>query len=207
MNIPTAENTDWSSIANAPGLDESRFANDDKLFVEFFRKPALQAGESRENGRAIYKEIDYIRIMVPGDKLSVVVRPVDSIDERRFKSRYDNWKAGAGNVVEGTPLTSLPCITPAKGEEYKYFNIHTVEQLSAASDSVGQNFMGFSSDKRAATAFIELAKGNAPLEKMNVELKERDAKIEEMQSQISELMKMSSPRKSKKTKIEEQVED
>lgn len=207
MNIPTAENTDWSSVADAPGLDEARFANDDKLFVEFFRKPALQAGESREKGRAIYKEIDYIRIMVPGDKLSVVVRPVDSIDERRFKDRYERWKAGAGNVIEGTPLTSLPCMTPAKVEEYKYFNIHTVEQLSEAADSVGQNFMGFSSDKRAAVAFIELAKGNAPLEKMNAELKERDAKIEEMQAQITELMKISSPRKSKKKVIEEQTED
>ncbi len=70
-------------------------------------------------------------------------------------------------------------MTPSKVEEYKFFNITTVEQLAGASDAVGQKFFGFSEDKRAANNFIELAKGNAPLVKMNEELKERDAKIED----------------------------
>ena len=81
-------------------------------------------------------------------------------------------------------------MTPSKVEEYKYFSIHTVEQLAAASDSVGQKFFGFQEDKRSANAFLEIAKGNAPFERMNNELKERDAKIEEMQSQIEALNKM-----------------
>jgi uncharacterized coiled-coil protein SlyX len=182
--------TDWSGVPDAPGLDESRFAGDERLFVQFFRKPQLQSGLSQQEGRAIYKEVDYIRIMVPGDKLSIVERPVDSIDERRFADRYAKWKAGAGSAVEGTPLSSLPKMTPSKVEEYKFFNILTVEQLAEAADSVGQKFFSFQEDKRAAKAFIELAKGNAPIEKMNLELKERDAKIEEMQAQIEALTKM-----------------
>ena len=64
------------------------------------------------------------------------------------------------------------------------------KQLAAASDSVGQKFFGFQEDKRSANAFLEIAKGNAPFERMNNELKERDAKIEEMQSQIEALNKM-----------------
>lgn len=182
--------TDWAGVADAPGLDESRFAEDAKLFVQFYRKPVLQVALSEQEGRAIYKEVDFIKIMVPGDKLSIIDRPVDSIDERRFADKYEKWKAGAGNVVEGTPLASLPKMTPAKVEEYKFFGIHTVEQLAAAADNVGQKFFGFQEDKRSAKAFIELAKGNAPLEKMNAELKERDAKIEELAAQIEALTKM-----------------
>ena len=201
MQVNTATMpTDWNSIGDAPGLDESRFEGDSKLFVQFFRKPVLHPGLSTQEGRAIYKETDYIRIMVPGDKLSIVERPVDSIDARRFADKYEKWKAGAGNAVEGTPLASLPKMTPAKVEEYKFFNIHTVEQLAEANDNVGQRFFGFQEDKRAANAFIELAKGNAPIEKMNLELKERDAKIEEMQAQIEALTKMmNSKGKSKQT--------
>jgi hypothetical protein len=201
MQVNTATlPTDWSGVSDAPGLDESRFAGDERLFVQFFRKPQLQPGLSEQEGRAIYKEIDYIRIMVPGDKLSVIERPVDSIDERRFADRYAKWKAGAGNVIEGTPLASLPKMTPAKVEEYKFFNIHTVEQLAEAADSVGQKFFGFQEDKRSAKAFMELAKGNAPIEKMNEELKERDAKIEELQAQIEAITKMmSSKGKSKQS--------
>lgn len=195
MQVNTATMpTDWSSVPDAPGLDDSRFAGDDKLHVQFFRKPMLQAGLSREEGRAVYREVDFIRIMVPGDKLSIVERPVDSIDERRFAARYERWKAGAGQAVEGTPLSSLPNMTPSKVEEYKFFNITTVEQLAGAPDSVGQKFFGFNEDKRRANAFLEVAKGNAPFEKMSQELVARDAKIEEMQAQIEALTKMMAPK-------------
>lgn len=199
----TTTPTDWSGVTDAPGLDETRFSEDSKLFVQFFRKPVLQPGLSQQEGRAIYKETDYIRIMVPGDKLSIVERPVDAIDSRRFADKYEKWKAGAGNVIEGTPLASLPKMTPSKVEEYKFFNIHTVEQLAEAADSLGQKFFGFNEDKRSAKAFIELAKGNAPIEKMNAELQERDAKIEELSAQVEALMKMANAKgKSKNSDAE-----
>ena len=139
MNTATMP-TEWAAIADAPGLDEDRFSADTKLFVQFFRKPVLQPGLSEQEGRAIYKEVDYIKIMVPGDKLSVIERPVDSIDARRFADRYQKWKAGQGNAIEGTPISSLPKMTPSKVEEYKFFGLHTVEQLAQqfGSERVGR---------------------------------------------------------------------
>lgn len=191
MQVNTATMpTDWSAIPDAPGLDESRFASDERLHVHFFRKPVLQAGLSREEGRAVYREIDYVRIMTPGDKLSIIERPVDAFDERRFAARYERWKAGAGDAVIGTPLSSLPNMTPSKVEEYKFFNITTVEQLAHAPDNVGQKFFGFNEDKRRANAFLEVAKGNAPFEKLNEELVARDARIEELQAQVEAITKM-----------------
>jgi len=189
MNTATAP-TDWNNVSDAVDDNSNRFQNDDKLHMQFSRRPKIQPAESDTAGRAIYKEIDYITIIVPGDKASIIERPVTSNDATRFASKYANWKANAGVVQEGTPISSLPKMTPSKIEEYKYFSIHTVEQLAAASDSVGQKFFGFQDDKRAASAFLEISKGNAPFERMNNELKERDAKIEEMQSQIEALNKM-----------------
>lgn len=200
MQVNTATlPTDWAAVPDAPGLDESRFVGDEKLFIQFYRTPRLHPGKSREAGRAIYEEIDCIKIMVPGDKLSVIDRPVDEIDRRRFADKYQKWLAGAGNVVEGSPLSSLPKMTPTKVEEYKYFGIHTVEQLAEANDNVGAKFFGFQEDKRSAKAFIELAKGNAPIEKMNEELKSRDAKIEELQAQIEAITKMMGTKAKKQT--------
>lgn len=183
--------TDFNSLMPPAGLDESRFEGDERLFVTFSRKPVMQTGLSKEAGRAIYKEVDFVRIMVPGDKLSIVERPVDEIDRRRFAVKYEKWLSTQSNAVEGTPLSSLPTMTPAKVEEYKFFGIHTVEQLAGAADSVGQKFFGFNDDKRRANAFIELAKGNAPIEKMNEELKVRDAAIEELKAQVASLVRAS----------------
>jgi len=167
--------------------DETRFSMDNKLYVEFFRKPVLQPGESRKEGRAVYKEVDYVRIHVPGDKASVIERPVTQQDEYRFQERYNKWKAGQEEAVTGTPLSALPGMTPSKVEEYKFFKLVTVEQLADANDNLGSKFMSFQADKQRAKAFMEVARNNAPIEKMNEELQKRDAEIENLRTMVEAL--------------------
>lgn len=167
--------------------DESRYAADDKLFVEFFRQPVLHTGKSQQEGRAVYEERDYVRIHVPGDKTSVVVREVTQMDIDRFKTRYEKWKAGQAEAVTGTPLSALPGMTPAKVEEYKFFKIVTIEQMADANDQLGQKFMSFHADKQSAKRFIEATKGNAPVEQMNAELQKRDAEIDNLKAMVESL--------------------
>lgn len=167
--------------------DETRFAADNKLYVEFYRKPILQPGKSREAGRAVYEEVDYVRIHVPGDKSSVIERPLSEQDVFRFQDRYNKWKAGQAEAVVGTPLSALPGMSPSKVEEYKFFKIITVEQLAEANDNLGGKFMSFQTDKQRAKAFMEVAANNAPIEKMNAELAKRDAELEELRSMVQAL--------------------
>ena len=167
-----------------PRPDESRYAYDNRLYVEFYRKPMQHDAKSRDAGRAIYDEIDYIRIHTPGDKSSVIERPVTAMDAERFAERYNKWKAGQEEAVSGTPLTAMPGMTPGKVEEYRFFKITTIEQLAEAADNLGQKFMGFQGDKARAKAFMEVAGNNAPIEKMNAALQERDATIEQLNSRI-----------------------
>lgn len=167
--------------------DESRYAYDDKLYVEFSRDPVLHSGKSREAGRAIYEERDFVRIHVPGDKTSVIYREVTEQDIQRFKVRYDKWKSGQAEAVSGTPLSAMPGMTPAKVEEYKFFKVITIEQLADANDQLGQKFMSFHQDKARAKSFIDATKGNAPIEKMNEELQKRDTEIENLRTMVEAL--------------------
>jgi hypothetical protein len=172
--------------------DETRFEHDNKLYVEFFRKPVLHPGKSREAGRAVYEEVDYVRIHVPGDKSSVIERPITEQDIFRFRDRYQKWKAGQEEAVVGTPLSALPGMNAAKVEEYKFFKLVTVEQLAEANDGLGSKFMSFQQDKQRAKAFLEVAKNNAPIEKMNEELQKRDAEIENLKTMVEALQASSS---------------
>lgn len=167
--------------------DESRFAADNRLYVEFSREPVMHPGKSREAGRAVYEERDFVRIHVPGDKTTVIHRQVTEQDAQRFADRYAKWKAGQSEAVSGTPLSALPGMTPAKVEEYKFFKLVTIEQLADANDNLGQKFMSFHADKQAAKRFIEATKGNAPIEAMNVELQKRDAEIENLRTMVEAL--------------------
>ncbi len=100
------------TLINRP--DESRYAMDDKLYVEFFREPVMHQGKSREAGRAVYEERDFVRIHVPGDKTTVCVEPMHEINLFRFRARYEKWKAGQSEAVTGTPLSAMPGMTPSK---------------------------------------------------------------------------------------------
>jgi hypothetical protein len=175
--------------------DEARFAADNKLYIEFFRKPVMQPGKSREAGRAVYEEVDYVRIHVPGDKSSVIERPLSQQDVFRFQDRYNKWKAGQEEAVTGTPLSALPGMNASKVEEYKFFKIITVEQLADANDNLGGKFMSFQSDKQRAKAFMEVAANNAPIEKMNAELQKRDAEIENLRTMVEALQASAKPAK------------
>lgn len=193
MQPTTPTNFDEPSDFSKP--DETRFAADNKLYVEFFRKPIMQPGKSREAGRAVYEEVDYVRIHVPGDKSSVIERPLSQQDIFRFQERYNKWKAGQEEAVTGTPLSALPGMNASKVEEYKFFKIITVEQLADANDNLGGKFMSFQSDKQRAKAFMEVAANNAPIEKMNAELQKRDAEIENLRTMVEALQASAKPAK------------
>ena len=180
--------TSFDDLIQPVRQDESRFAHDARLFVEFSREPVMHPGKSREAGRAVYEERDFIRIHVPGDKTSVVYRQVTEQDAARFSDRYQKWRSGQEDAVVGTPLNALPGMSPSKVEEYRYFKITTVEQLADANDNLGQKFMSFQTDKARAKAFLEVAAGNAPIEKMNAELAKRDEEIETLKAQMAALM-------------------
>jgi hypothetical protein len=169
--------TDWSQVKDF--MEETdmnqRYAHDSKLHVQFYLRPMIQPSESDVANRPIFRDIEHVRIMVPGDKLSIIDRCASEDDKSRFPDHYAKFKAGEGQQVVGTRLDAVPFMTRSKVEEYKFFGIFTVEQLAEAADSVGQKFMGFNNDKTRAQKFLEAANGTdsrvTALEKMVEELK------------------------------------
>jgi hypothetical protein len=171
--------TDWSQVKDAmTDTDmDARFALDSRLHKQFYIRPVLQQTLSDQAQRPIYADVVHIRIIVPGDKLSIIDRIASEDDMRRFAEEYAKFQSGQGQQVVGTLLDVVPWMSRSKVEEYRYFGIHTVEQLSDASDSVGQKFPGFHQDRDRAKKFIEAATGTnarvAELEKQLAEIRSR----------------------------------
>jgi hypothetical protein len=169
--------------------DDTRFQNDSKLHVRFYSQPSMNAAKSRDAGRPIHEQLDFVEIMVPGDKHSIVARRARELDKRRFSRQWAAYVAGKEDQQAGTPLTALPFMSPAKAEEYRFFNIVTAEQLAAAADgsSAAQAIMGFNGDKQKATAYLQMAAGNAPILKMQQAIEEKDNQINAMQEQMNQM--------------------
>jgi len=172
--------TDWSKVVDFQMDTDPRYGMDSKLYVQFYSRPVLHNVKSNEAGRPIYIDVDHVKIIVPGDKLSIIDRIASADDKKRFVTHWDKYKAGKGQDIVGTRLEGVAWMTRSKVEEYKYFGIHTVEQLAEASDSVGQKFPGFHADREKSKKFLEQTTGT------NARVAELEKKLMEMQAEMEQ---------------------
>jgi len=169
---------------------QQRDPGDDHLLVKFELVPKQNAEKSIEEGRPIFEELEYVHIMVPGQKDNVYFQPASQHDKDRFPRHYAAFKNREGEYVEGTPLSEWPGITRAQAMELESFHVKTVEQLSEMSDSHAQNFMGIRELQRRARVFLETSADNAAGEKLAAELSQRDTEIESLKLAVEEQGKL-----------------
>lgn len=145
-------------------------------------------------GRAVYKDVDYITIRVPGE-LDVIDRPVwnepgnPKCDVARFGDMYKRWKESNAAPEVGTPLQHLtlmapPLVSPAQVAEFRHFGIRTAEQLISVPDVLAGRFMGYPQLKAKVEAYLEQVKEDAPLETVRLELAKRDEETETLREQL-----------------------
>jgi hypothetical protein len=168
--------------------DQARFAMDNKLLVQFYVRPIHNAFKSAEQGRPIYEEEEYIKVIIPGDSKTTVDCPVDDTFRTRFAKQYERFKKGIAEAVTGTPLEMWPQMSVGMVAEMKAINVSTVEQLAGLSDAVSQKIMGFHDLRRKAQAFLDAAAGEAVNNKLQSELEKRDNEIELLKAQMQQLL-------------------
>jgi hypothetical protein len=187
----TQMQTDFSAT---PQIDliagNDRYIDDHKLYPHFFMKTVQDVLETEAQKRPIFKEVEYLRVMVPGDRGLQVFSEVDELAKQRFPRAYAAFKAGTADQTTGTPLEALPGITPSRAEEYRHIGIKTIEMLANASDS--NAFMGFQSDKQKAIQYLAISEGKS-IEALDQKLTaENDALkqvVAEMQAKLEKMAK------------------
>lgn len=172
---------------------------DEKLLVKFYTKTVKDNTKSAEQGRAVFKEIEYVDIRIPGARGTGAARPATFKDKQRFPKHYAAFKARVEMPVEGTPLSEWPVITRAHAEELGFMGVKTVEQLAGMADSNASQFMGGQSFKAKATAWLERAKKDVSLAKLEEELAKRDAQIAALSAKLDGLMSDSKPKRKRRT--------
>lgn len=172
-------------IDNDYELGGGRYKDDHNLHVTFYKHPQQNDAMTKEKGRPIFEDKDYISIRQPGNKDHIIVRPATDMDKSRFAEHYRKYTAREGDYesVEGTPLSEWSGVTRSQVEELKYLNVRTVEQLAGVADSNAQQFMGLQMLKQKAGAYLETAKDEAVSESLSEARREN----EELKVLLSEL--------------------
>ena len=163
-----------------------RTQGDQYLAVRFFLKSKQNAEKSEAAGRPIYEDVEYIEIMQPGNKDSIIVRPATSIDKGRFPEHYSKWKARTSDNEQqlvGTPLTEWAGVTRAQADELSFFNIKTVEQLANMADANTGQMMGLLGLKEKAARYLDSSADQAVISKMK-DLEEENRKMKVQMDQL-----------------------
>jgi hypothetical protein len=160
---------------------------DEKLFVKFYPYYTENVEKTIEEGRPVYDDCDFIRIVTPGDRNNIVDRPVRASDKFRFAKQYEHYKQHGAQALTGTVLEEWPMISRAMVENLKTVGFHTVEQLAEARDDIVQRFPGMTMLKQKAQNYLDLAKGAAPVAKLESALAEAVNQNEVLARQVKEL--------------------
>jgi len=204
-------------------IDSDVQGADARLAVQFYKKSVKQDIASDEAGRPIFKEFDFVKIMIPGDNLTEIDTYAQNSHKQRFPRQWAHYQnqMGSHEDVVGTPLEQWPQVTRSQAEELRGLKFHTVESIADCSDQQLQRIgmvagMSPHNFRLKAKAFLNLATDSAEVAQREAELNalkeenakikaETDAKLAAMQEQMSALLAAVAEKtpKTRKTKVAE----
>ena len=191
---------------------------DSNLAVTFYKRSMKQEDETIAAGRPIFKEFDFIRIMVPGDNLSEIDTYANESHKARFPRQWAHYQNKVGDHQDfvGTPIEQWTLITRSQAEELRGLKFPTVESVANCSDQQMQRIgmvagMSPHSFREKAKAFLNLASDSADVAQREAELQalreendkikaETEAKLAAMQEQMTAILAAVAEKKPKTRK-------
>jgi hypothetical protein len=169
-----------------PTIFTRQNAGDDSLFVVFYMGVIKNEARTAEEGRAIFDDVECVRIIIPGDKNTVIDRPASAQDKQRFSKQYGMFKQGMSEEeqVSGTRLTDWPFLTRAQCEEFRYLGIKTVEQLAGVRDDIVSRVPGLTQLKQHAQVWLGKTQSAAEAAKTSKLISEQAAQIAALQEAV-----------------------
>jgi len=157
---------------------------DELLYVQFYMGSLKNEDKSVEAGHPIFDSVPFVKILVPGDRNTMVNTKVDDKTKRRFARLWSQFEQNQMQTIEGMPIQEWPAITRAQADELFYLNIVTVEQLAGLPDVYGSRIMGFQDLKRKAATYLAAAKDTALAEKLAAENANLQGQITYLQDEL-----------------------
>lgn len=162
---------------------------EDNALVEFIRDAVQNNFKSAQEGRPIFEDRDFVRIMTPGDTRTAIYREATAQDKARFAKAWGLYERGLEAVTEGTPLSEWNQITASQVRELQHVNVRTVEQFVGVSDANIQRMgPGYAQLQKRATQYLEASTDNAAAAAAARENEQLREKMALMQEQIDALV-------------------
>lgn len=159
-----------------------------------FYEETVKTDQIDENGLPVFRTIEFVELLIAGDKGNAPVKRVNEGVKAQFPDHYARWKATKVNpdmIGDGIPLSLWPVIPKEMAKALEYINVFTVQQLAGIDDNAisKPGAIGLRDMREKAKAFLESAKSAAPIAKLEVENKDLKSRISMLETQLEQLIK------------------
>lgn len=157
-------------------------------FGMYYQLDEIQTSKA---GHEVYRDVEFVKIAVPGDKNSVVFQPAADTHRKRFPRAYAEFKArtAGAETREGLPIEQWAPISRSVAMTLRAAHIHTVEALAVVHDGHIDRIGTNGRELRAkAIAFLEQAKDSSAVLKLAADKKDLQDQLAAMQAQINLLL-------------------
>lgn len=140
------------------------------IFPRFHMASIVDELKSRAAGYEIYKEVERVEFIYPGNPNTKPVFAVTEEHRQRWPREYEAFKKGEEMAVSGTPIDILPFLKPGMVRQLKALDIFTAEQLANLDDLAIQRIpQGGRRLKELASSYIDDAQRMALTTKTHME--------------------------------------
>lgn len=161
-------------------------ADPSKAFAFFFSKAKQIPSLSREEGKPVWQDRDYIRVQQPGERDAVELEATE-VHKARWPREWEHYKAGRTVKHEGTPLSLIFPDSEAMILNLRSLAIYTVEELADIPDSATGTIPFGGTLKDKAKKYLAAQNGAQGFNKLNSELEEQRKENQSLKLQIENL--------------------
>lgn len=161
---------------------------DHRIIVEFF-VDAVQLGHRSEvEGRPVFEDREFVRILIAGDAKTEVVKAVTPEVRQKYAQAYEHWKRTQQPLHDGTPLKEWPALRPAQVRELNALNLFTVEHLAGLDDAgIGRIGLGGRELAAKAKAYLSQSASQAAAQQYAAENERLKGDIAALTRQVREI--------------------
>lgn len=182
--------SDVGSVQEWAHIAREQEAGHDGCRPLFYMKECQNPRKTKEEGRVVFDQKEYVEIFIPGEKNLRPNRPVQEADKTRWPNAYEQFLRTREETTSGTPVEHWPYLNRTQVVEMKANGFLTVESILDCPDGmIGKLGMNGRDIQKRAKQFLqpqgetetELRKQVSALES---QLKERDMAAEQMHKRL-----------------------
>lgn len=186
-----------SHVFGAPGVPGVAAGNKG-AFAQFSRVPVKNNKLSTDAGSDIFQEEIHVRILMPGDPLSIPQRRVRLADGtvvgqewiEGFPKEWAAFEQGRDQMPDGTALEEWPACSKSLCATLRAVNVHTVEMLASANEAALDRIgMGARELQAKARAFLETRADTAAAMRHAAEAEQAREAMAKMTGQMAEMQR------------------